>query len=40
MSASAPPNPPPAAARSAGRTIAGIFAGLTLSLFAAVVFGF
>ncbi len=41
MSASVPPgSPPPPAARSAGRTIAGIFAGLAISLVAAVFFGF
>jgi hypothetical protein len=40
MTGSAPPGSPTPAARSAGRTIAGIFAGLAISLVAAVFFGF
>lgn len=44
MSASVPPvppaSPPPAPARGAGATIAGIFAGLALSLVATLVCGF
>jgi hypothetical protein len=40
MTESVPPGSPPPAARSAGRTIAGIFAGLAISLVAAVFFGF
>jgi hypothetical protein len=44
MSASIPPvppaPPPPTPAHGAGRTIAGIFAGLALSIVAAVVCGF